>query len=66
MISLERLQLAKRYVALIPDFPSEQSVEAVNPALAELYRETFHLREPCPDWLSEEIAIQHLDSEIIP
>lgn len=66
MISLEQLATLKRYVALIPDLPSEQPVEAVNPALAELYRETFNLTEPCPAWLSEEIAVKALDKELIP
>lgn len=66
MISTEQIKTLKRYVDLIPEFPSEKPVEAVNPALATLYRETFNLTESCPDWLSEEIAIQALDKALMP
>ena len=60
------LELAKRYVPLIPDEPRDQPVEAVNPALAELYREVFLLWEPVPDYVTEQVAIQALDVELIP
>ena len=66
MITLEQLATLKRYVALIPDEPRNESVEAVNPALAEFYAETFHLTELPPSWLTEAMAVQALDKELIP
>jgi hypothetical protein len=66
MITLEQIAIAKRYVRLIPDEPRNQPVEAVNPALAEIYREVFRLHEPAPDCVTEQEAIQQLDKELIP
>ena len=61
------LELAKRYVPLIPDEPDDTvAIELKNPGLAELYREVFLLIEPCPDWLTEAQVIKQLDAELIP
>lgn len=60
------LDLAKRYVAVVPDIPRNEPVEAVNPALAEIYREAMNLHEPLPDDVTEALAVQHLDLLLIP
>ena len=62
----ETLALAKAYCAIVPDEPSNQPVEAVNPALATLYRQYTHQKERLPDLVTEAIAVQFLDRHLIP
>ena len=67
MISLEQIATLKRYVSLLSDDdPQDRPVREVNPALAEFYAETFHLNELPPSWLTEAMAVQALDHELIP
>ena len=63
---IANLELAKRYVALIPDVPKEEPVEAVNPALADLFCQYCHILRPLPDTLTEADAVQFLDKHLIP
>jgi hypothetical protein len=65
---IPNLDLAKRFATSAKPIasPRNEPVEAVNPALADLYRETFGLSEPCPEYVTEQVAIQALDVELIP
>ena len=66
MISLEQIATLKRYVALLSDDdPQDRPVREVNPALAEFYAEVFHLTELPPSWLTEAMAVQALDLELL-
>lgn len=62
---IPHLDLAKRYVALIPDEPSNDPVEAVNPALADLFCEYCHVLRPLPDTLTEADTVQFLDKHLL-
>ena len=62
----ELITLAKRYVSLIPDEPRNEPVEAVNPALADLFCQYCHVLHPLPDTLTEADAVQFLDRHLIP
>jgi hypothetical protein len=66
MISCESLELAKRYVKLVPDMPRDEPVEQVNPDLADIFREAFlyDIREPLK--ITEAQAVQELDRVLIP
>jgi len=66
MISRESLELAKRYVRLVPEFPRDEPVEHVNPNLANIFREAFlyDIREPLK--ITEAEAVQELDRVLIP
>jgi len=66
MISRESLELAKRYVRLVPDMPRDEPVEACNPGLANIFREAFlyDMREPLK--ITEVEAVQELDRVLIP
>lgn len=66
MISLDQIATLKRYVALIPEEPRNEPVEAVNPALAELFCEFTHVLHPLPDTLTEADAVQFLDKHLLP
>ena len=62
----ETLALAKAYCAIVPDMPSNQPVEAVNPALATLYRQYTHQTDRLPDTVTEADVVQTLDRHLIP
>ena len=62
----ETLALAKQYCAIVPDEPSNQPVEAVNPALATLYREFTQQPDRLPDTVTEADVVQTLDRHLIP
>lgn len=62
----ETLALAKAYCAIVPEEPSNQPVEAVNPALADLFCQYCHILRPLPDTLTEADAVQFLDKHLIP
>jgi hypothetical protein len=66
MINRENLELAKRYVKLVPDMPRDEPVETVNPGLADIFREAFlyDMREPLK--ITEAEAVQELDRVLIP
>jgi len=66
MITAEHLEIAKRYCAIVPDEPKNDPVEAVNPALATLYREYTNQKHRLPDLVTEAIAVQFLDRHLIP
>lgn len=60
MISTETIQALKLFLRICPDNPQEAPVEVVNPALAELYRDTFYILEPLD--ITEAEAVQTLDN----
>lgn len=62
----ETLALAKAYCAIVPEKPRDEPVEAVNPALATLYRQYTHQKDRLPDLVTEAIAVQFLDRHLIP
>ena len=66
MISREGLELAKRYIKLIPDMPRDEPIDQVNPGLAYIFREVFlyDMREPLK--ITEAEAVQELDRVLIP
>ena len=59
MITIEIIQALKEFLRVCPDNPQDAPVEAVNPALAELYRDTFNIAEPVD--ITEAEAVQTLD-----
>lgn len=62
----ETLALAKAYCAIVPDYPKNEPVEAVNPALATFYRDFTRQSDRLPDLVTEAIAVQFLDRHLIP
>lgn len=67
MISLEQLATLKRYVSLLSDDdPQDRPVQDCNVELAKFYAEIFNLNELPPSWLTEAMAVQALDLELIP
>ena len=46
MITSETIQALKLFLRLCPENPQDAPVEAVNPALADFYRDTFYILEP--------------------
>ena len=59
MITSETIQALKQFLRLCPENPQDAPVEAVNPALAELYRDVFYQTEPVD--ITEAEAVQTLD-----
>ena len=66
MMTIEQLDLAKRYCAIVPETPSEQPVESANPSLANLFCEAFNVLHPLPDTLTESDVVKALDYYLIP
>jgi hypothetical protein len=60
MITVEQIEALKQFLRVCPDNPQDAPVEAVNPALADLYRDTFYLTEPVE--ITEAEAVQTLDN----
>ena len=60
MITSETIQALKLFLRLCPENPQDAPVEAVNPALADLYRDTFYILEPLD--ITEAEAVQTLDN----
>jgi len=63
MITTDQIQALKRYLRVCPDNPQDAPVEAVNPALADLYRDTFYLTEALT--ITEAEAVQRLDKALL-
>jgi hypothetical protein len=59
MITSETIQALKLFLRICPAFPQDAPVEAVNPALAELYRDVFYQSEALD--ITEAEAVQALD-----
>lgn len=60
----ESIALAKRYCEIVPDYPKNEPVEAVNPALATLFKEYAQQNDRLPDMVTEAIAVQYLDRHL--
>jgi hypothetical protein len=60
MITSEQIEALKQFLRVCPDNPQDAPVETVNPALADLYRDTFYLTEPVE--ITEAEAVQTLDN----
>lgn len=60
MITSETIQALKLFLRLCPENPQDAPVEAVNPALADFYRDTFYILEPLD--ITEAEAVQTLDN----
>jgi len=60
MITSETIQALKQFLRLCPENPQDAPVEAVNPALADFYRDTFYIQEPLE--ITEAEAVQTLDN----
>ena len=60
MITSETIQALKLFLRICPENPQNAPVEAVNPALAELYRDIFYQAEPLD--ITEAEAVQTLDN----
>jgi hypothetical protein len=60
MITAEQIEALKQFLRVCPDNPQDAPVESVNPALADLYRDTFYLTEPVK--ITEAEAVQTLDN----
>ena len=59
MITSETIQALKEFLRICPEHPQDAPVEAVNPALADFYRDTFYILEPLE--ITEAEAVQALD-----
>jgi len=60
MITSETIQALKQFLRLCPEQPRDEPVEAVNPGLADFYRDTFYILEPLE--ITEAEAVQTLDN----
>jgi len=60
MITSETIQALKLFLRICPENPQDAPVEAVNPALADFYRDTFYIQEPLD--ITEAEAVQTLDN----
>jgi hypothetical protein len=60
MITVEQIEALKQFLRVCPEHPQDAPVETVNPALADLYRDTFYLTEPVK--ITEAEAVQTLDN----
>ena len=63
MITIEQIQALKLFLRVCPEYPQDAPVETVNPALAELYRNTFYISEPVD--ITESEAVQRLDKALL-
>jgi len=59
-MNTEQIQAMKQFLRICPENPQDAPVEAVNPALAELYRDVFYQSEPLD--MTEAEAVQALDN----
>jgi hypothetical protein len=60
MITSEQIEALKQFLRVCPEHPQDAPVEAVNPALADLYRSTLYIQEPLE--ITEAEAVQTLDN----